>query len=183
MMAQYLAARREHPGALLFFRMGDFYELFQDDAKEASRLLGITLTSRSKGEGAIPMAGVPVRAVEGYLMKLVRAGKRVAICEQVQDPREARGPGGRRAVRVVTAGTLTEEEVLARNRPNHLCAVCPGRQRVGIAWLDLSTGSFVVTETARERLLDELHRIDPAEILLPEDRAELDAELVSLTGA
>jgi len=168
MMAQYRAIKREHPDALLFYRMGDFYEMFWDDAKDAARLLGITLTSRNKGDSAIPMAGVPVKAADTYLVKLIRAGQRVAICEQVQDPREAKGLVERRVVRVVTAGTLTEEEVLEGGEPNFLAAVSFAKDRVGLAWLELSTGSFLVSECRPERVEDELLRIDPAEILLPE---------------
>ena len=182
MMAQYSAAKREHPDALLFFRMGDFYELFFDDAKEASRLLSLTLTSRSKGEGAVPMAGVPARAVDGYLKRLVQAGRRVAICEQVQDPRDAKGLVDRRVVRVVTAGTLTEEEMLQPGQQNFLAAVLPGRERAGIAWLDLSTGTFLVTEVPAARLTDELHRIEPAELLAPEGRRELLPREVALVA-
>ncbi|MEZ5989339.1 MAG: DNA mismatch repair protein MutS [Planctomycetota bacterium] len=168
MMAQYLAIKRDQPDALLFYRMGDFYELFFDDAKRASRLLGITLTSRNKGEDAIPMAGVPVRALDSYLQKLVRLGERVAICEQVQDPREAKGLVERELVRIVTAGTLTEEEVLDGGRPNFVVAACRRGDRAGLAWLDLSTGLFQLSECRPGQLEDELARLDPAELLLPE---------------
>lgn len=168
MMAQYLAIKKEHPDSILFYRMGDFYEMFFDDAREASKVLGITLTSRNKGEKAIPMAGVPVRAADQYLTKLIRAGKRVAICEQVQDPREAKGLVERQVVRIVTAGTLTETEILEEREPNWLLALSPFKDRMGLAWLDLSTGRFLVTECLPDRLEDELERIDPAELLVPE---------------
>ncbi len=167
-MAQYLANKQRHPDALLFFRMGDFYELFYEDAKTAAKALGITLTSRSKGDGAIPMAGVPVRALDGYLRRLVQAGHRVAICEQMQDPKDAKGVVERAVVRVVTPGTLTEDNLLEDRRSNHLCAVTPGKDRAGIAWVELSTGKFFVLECAQDRLVDELARIEPAELLLPE---------------
>jgi DNA mismatch repair protein MutS len=180
-MAQYLAAKKQHPDALLCFRMGDFYELFFEDAKTASRTLGITLTSRSKGEDAVPMAGVPVRALDGYLRRLVQAGHRVAICEQVQDPREAKGVVERRVVRVVTPGTLTEDSLLDARRSNHLAAVVAARGSVGIAWVELSTGAFLVTECRTARLADELARIEPAEVLLPEGDTEL-AEIVAAAG-
>ncbi len=170
MMAQYLAIKREHPDAILFYRMGDFYEMFHDDAREAARLLGITLTSRQKGENAIPMAGVPVRAAQNYLVRLIRAGKRVAVCEQVEDPREAKGLVDRKVVRIVTPGTLTEEGVLDDRSPNHLAALCRRRDRAGLAWLDLSTGAFLITEVEPEKVPDELGRIEPAELLLPENR-------------
>ncbi|MHC4820211.1 MAG: MutS N-terminal domain-containing protein, partial [Planctomycetota bacterium] len=124
-MKQFARAKREHPDCLVFFRMGDFYELFYDDAEEASRLLGITLTSRSK-DPPIPMAGVPVKAVDGYLSKLLRMGRRVAVCEQMQDPSEAKGIVDREVVRVVTPGTLTEDAVLDSRANNYLAAVTPG---------------------------------------------------------
>jgi DNA mismatch repair protein MutS len=168
-MAQYMAAKQRHRDALLFFRMGDFYELFFEDARTASRALGITLTSRSKGEGAIPMAGVPVRAIDGYLKKLVQLGHRVAICEQTQDPREAKGVVERQVVRVVTPGTLTEDGLLEGRRPNHLAAAAVQKDRAGIAWVELSTGAFRVHECPAARLPDELARIEAAELLLPED--------------
>jgi DNA mismatch repair protein MutS len=167
-MAQYLAQKQRHPDALLFFRMGDFYELFFDDAKTAAKALGITLTSRSKGEGAIPMAGVPYRAIDGYLRRLVQMGHKVAICEQLQDPKDAKGVVERAVVRVVTPGTLTEDNLLDGRRDNHLAALAFGRDRVGIAWAELSTGAFRVHECALDRLGDELARIEPAELLLPE---------------
>ena len=167
-MAQYVACKQRHPDALLFFRMGDFYELFFDDAKLAAKVLGITLTSRSKGEGAIPMAGVPVRALDGYLRRLVQAGHKVAICEQMEDPKQAKGVVERAVVRVVTPGTLTEDNLLEDRRSNHLCAVALGKDRAGIAWVELSTGKFRVHECARERLVDELAFVEPAELLLPE---------------
>ena len=167
-MAQYLAQKQRHPDALLFFRMGDFYELFFDDAKIAAKALGLTLTSRSKGEGAIPMAGVPVRALDGYLRRLVQMGHKVAICEQLQDPKDAKGVVERAVVRVVTPGTLTEDNLLDGRRSNHLAAVLPGKDRVGLAWADLSTGAFLVHECALDQLADELARIEPAELLAPE---------------
>ncbi len=173
-MAQYAAQKQRHPGALLFFRMGDFYELFFDDAKVAAKDLGLTLTSRSKGEGAIPMAGVPVRAIDGYLRRLVQQGHKVAICEQLQDPKDAKGVVERAVVRVVTPGTLTEDVLLDGRRDNHLTAVAigrgPGSGRAGIAWVELSTGAFFVHECATERLADELARIEPAELLLAEEQ-------------
>jgi DNA mismatch repair protein MutS len=169
-MAQYHAQKQRHPDALLFFRMGDFYELFFDDAKLAAKALGLTLTSRSKGESAIPMAGVPARAVDGYLQRLVRAGHKVAICEQLQDPKEAKGVVERAVVRVVTPGTLTEDNLLDGKRDNHLAAIAFGRDRVGVAWVELSTGAFHVHECAPERLGDELARIEPGELLLAEEQ-------------
>ena len=168
-MAQYAAQKQRHPDALLFFRMGDFYELFFDDAKVAAKALGLTLTSRSKGENAIPMAGVPVRALDTYLRRLVQMGHKVAICEQLQDPKDAKGVVDRAVVRVVTPGTLTEDNLLDGRRNNHLAAVLVHRDRCGLAWVDLSTGAFRVHECGIARLADELARIEPAELLLPED--------------
>ncbi|MCA8967338.1 MAG: DNA mismatch repair protein MutS, partial [Planctomycetes bacterium] len=139
-----------------------------DDAKLAAKVLGITLTSRSKGDGAIPMAGVPVRALDGYLRRLVQAGHKVAICEQMEDPKQAKGVVERAVVRVVTPGTLTEDNLLDGRRTNHLCAVALGKDRAGIAWVELSTGRFRVHECARQGLVDELAHVEPAELLLPE---------------
>ncbi|MBI5852606.1 MAG: DNA mismatch repair protein MutS [Planctomycetes bacterium] len=181
-MAQYLAAKAGHPDALLFFRMGDFYELFFDDAKRASALLEITLTSRNKGEDPIPMAGVPVRAVDNYLRRLVELGEKVAICEQMQDPRECKGLVERQVVRVVTPGTLTEDDLLRGSAANHLAAVLERDGRAGLAWVELSTGAFTVSECDSTRLDDELLRIEPAEILVREDADAL-RERVARTRA
>jgi len=181
MMTQYWRAKKEQPGALLFFRMGDFYELFHEDALVASRELGIALTARSKGEDAIPMAGVPVRAADGYLMKLVEKGHKVAICEQMEDPKLAKGLVDRAIVRVVTAGTITEEDQLRPREPNFLASVHFGEGRSGLAWIDLSTGRLRVTEILEEKLVDEIARLAPAELLLAasalESRASLGAAL------
>jgi DNA mismatch repair protein MutS len=168
MMEQYARAKREADGALLFFRMGDFYELFGEDARVASRELGITLTSREKGDGALPMAGVPVKAYEGYLHQLIRAGHRVAICDQMEDPALAKGIVDRQVTRIVTAGTLYEDDLLERGASNYLLAVAPDGPVCGLAWLDVSTGAFTVCEVPTERLSDEVARLDPAEIVLPE---------------
>ena len=168
-MAQYKAQKEKHPDALLFFRMGDFYELFFEDAKVAAKALGITLTARGKGESATPMAGVPVRAIDGYLKKLVQLGHHVAICEQIQDPREAKGVVDRAVVRVLTPGTLTEDNLLHDRRANHLAAVTVGKERAGIAWVELSTGAFLVRECTLADLDDELARVEAAELLLAEE--------------
>jgi DNA mismatch repair protein MutS len=181
MMLQFRRAKKEQPDALLFFRMGDFYELFEEDAVVASRELGIALTSRSKADGAIPMAGVPVKSVDAYLMKLVRRGHRVAICEQVEDPRAAKGLVDRAIVRVVTAGTLTEEDALDAREHNDLACVYACDAGAGLAWVDVSTGRFAVSEVQAERLPDEVARVQPAELVwpasLPASRPELAAEL------
>src|SRR5690606_37421624 len=147
-MAQYLAAKGEHPDALVFFRMGDFYELFFEDAEKAAAALGITLTKRGQhGREPIPMAGVPWRQAEGYLSKLIRAGFKVAVCEQLEDPAEAKKRGGksivaRGVVRVVTPGTLTEEGLLDARAANRLAAIVFSADGAAIAWADVSTGAF-----------------------------------------
>jgi DNA mismatch repair protein MutS len=170
-MRQYARAKREHPDCLVFFRLGDFYELFYEDAKEASRLLGLTLTTRTK-DPPIPMAGVPVRSADGYLRRLLAMGRRVAVCEQMQDPAEARGLVDREVVRVVTPGTLTEDGVLEARENNFLAAAVPaGGGAAGLAWVDLSTGEFLVEDLPRARLPDALARVDPAEVLVPEAAA------------
>lgn len=179
MMEQFWRAKKAQPDALLFFRMGDFYELFHEDAEVASRELGIALTARSKGENAIAMAGVPVRAVEGYLVRLVRKGFKVAICEQLSDPRTTKGIVERDIVRVVTPGTITEEGVLDARESNYLAALSISGGRAGLAWVDLSTGRFHVAEVARERLLDELGRIAPAELLWTGELSAREPELAA----
>ena len=173
MMAQYLKIKREHPDVLLFYRMGDFYELFFDDARRAATLLDITLTQRGQSAGKpIPMAGVPYHSAEGYLARLVKVGESVAICEQVGDPAASKGPVERRVVRIVTPGTLYDEALLEARRDNLLAAVHPTGTCWGIAWLELSSGRFSVLEVEGEGdLLAELQRLDPAELLVPESLA------------
>ncbi|MEZ6020982.1 MAG: DNA mismatch repair protein MutS [Planctomycetota bacterium] len=172
MMDQFQRAKREQPDALLFFRMGDFYELFGEDAEVAARELGIALTSRAKGSDALAMAGVPVKSMEGYLLRLVRRGFKVAICEQMSDPRTTKGIVDRAIVRVVTAGTLTEEDALESRSNNYLASLFPQDGEMGIAWVDLSTGRFQVASVPLEKAFDELSRIAPAEILWDEDWTE-----------
>jgi DNA mismatch repair protein MutS len=176
MMRQYLAIKAEHPDMLVFYRMGDFYELFYDDAKRAAELLDITLTSRGKSAGnPIPMAGVPYHAVEAYLAKLVRKGESVAICEQVGDPATSKGPVERRVTRIVTPGTLTDEALLAENRDNLVAALFIDETAIGLAWLDLAGGRFRMTEvTNREAVAAELERLRPAELIVDEDQADGD---------
>ncbi|HET9836382.1 MAG TPA: DNA mismatch repair protein MutS, partial [Rhodanobacteraceae bacterium] len=172
LMRQYFAAKAEYPDTLLFFRMGDFYELFHDDARKAARLLDITLTQRGESAGApIPMAGVPCHAMESYLAKLVRAGESVAICEQIGDP-NGKGPMERKVVRVVTPGTLTDEALLPERRDNLLLAIAAGPTGFGLAWVDLAGGRFLACEVAgADALAAELARLAPAEILVCEDVA------------
>ena len=166
-MAQYAAAKRKFPDALLFFRMGDFFELFHEDAKIASKALGLTLTARDR-EKKIPMAGVPAKAADGYLRRLVRQGFKVAICDQMEDPALAKGLVDRAVVRLVTAGTLTEDAALDPTAANYLMAIRPSKRRAGLAWVDLSTGRFFVADVEPSAVLDEVARVGPAEILLPE---------------
>jgi len=170
-MRQFFAAKAEHPDILLFFRMGDFYELFYDDARKAARLLDITLTQRGASAGSpIPMAGVPVHAMEGYLARLVALGESVAICEQIGDPAASKGLVERKVVRIVTPGTVTDEALLQERRDTLLLAVSRGKQGFGIAWADLAGGRFLVSEVGTEdQLTAELARLDPAEILLPDE--------------
>jgi len=168
MMRQFEAAKQKHPGAMVFFRMGDFYELFFDDAKVASKVLGLTLTSRDK-EREVPMAGVPVRAMEGYLIRLVRAGHTVAICEQLTDPKQSKGIVDRDVVRVVSPGTLIEGGELDGTMPLWVLALAPtAAGEFGLAWADVSTGAFRCSETPVARLADEVARITPAEAVLPD---------------
>lgn len=171
MMQQYLCIKAEHPDVLLFYRMGDFYELFYDDAKRAAQLLDITLTARGASAGApIPMAGVPYHAVEGYLARLLRLGESVAICEQIGDPALAKGPVERKVVRIVTPGTVTDEALLEERRDNLLCALARDGERWGLAALDITSGRFSVMELdGEEALAGELERLHPAELLLADD--------------
>ena len=179
-MQQYLRIKSEHPDTLLFYRMGDFYELFYDDAVRAAELLDITLTARgSSGGNPIPMAGVPYHAAEGYLARLVRAGQSVAICEQIGDPASSKGPVERRVTRIVTPGTLTDEALLDERRASLLVAIArapagagSGEPRFGIAAVELAAGRFTVQEIdGAEALASELQRLQPAELLIDESHA------------
>jgi DNA mismatch repair protein MutS len=174
MMRQYQDLKARYPGALLMFRLGDFYELFFDDAKVAARELDIVLTSREVGKGRrVPMCGVPHHALAGYLARLVERGHRVAICDQVEDPRQASGLVRRQVTRVVTPGTVMDDAMLPGREHSYLASVVPGKAAWGLAAADLSTGDFVVTQIvgsdAPRRLADELARLEPREILLPAD--------------
>ncbi len=168
MMQQYRELKARDPDALLLFRMGDFYEMFGDDAERASALLGLTLTSRDKGDDAVPMAGFPHPALETYLAKIVQAGLRAAVCEQVEDPRLAKGLVKRDVVRIVSPGTLTDDELLDPKTANYLAAVVEAGSKLGLAWVDLSTGRFSLTGLMRTELTDELARLNPSEILISE---------------
>jgi len=171
MMQQYFKIKAEFPDTLLFYRMGDFYELFYDDAKRAAQILDITLTARGQSGGQpIPMAGVPFHAAENYIAKLVRQGVSVAIAEQIGDPATSKGPVERKVVRILTPGTLTDEALLDEHQDNLLVSLCSQQQRHGIAVLEISTGRFSVLEVdGEEALLAEVERLRPAELLLNED--------------
>ncbi|MEM7293862.1 MAG: DNA mismatch repair protein MutS, partial [Pseudomonadota bacterium] len=173
MMRQYLAIKRDYPDTLVFYRMGDFYELFFDDAQRASRLLDITLTARGKTAGQpIPMAGIPYHAVDGYLARLVKLGESVAICEQIGDPALAKGPVERKVVRVLTPGTITDEALLDARTENVLVACASDGARFGLATLELSAGRFVIQEVEDEgALAGELSRLRPAELLVSDVEA------------
>jgi DNA mismatch repair protein MutS len=167
MMQQYLRLKAAHPDVLLFYRMGDFYELFYADAERAARLLDITLTKRGQSAGQpIPMAGVPYHACDQYLSRLVKLGESVAICEQIGDPATSKGPVERQVVRIVTPGTLTDANLLDDRSDSLLLAVYPGKQRVGLAWLNLASGELRLLETGLNHLPAQLTRLRPAEILL-----------------
>jgi len=171
MMQQYFSMKEKHSQDLLFFRMGDFYEMFFDDARVASEILGITLTSRNhNAEGEpIPMAGIPVKAADSYLPRLLKAGQRVAICEQIQDPKEATGLVDRDVVRVISPGTITDEKLIGEKSNNFLVCLAASARKTGMAWVDVTTGEFFLWESEdRQRVLDELARISPAECLLAE---------------
>lgn len=172
MMQQYLRIKAEHPETLVFYRMGDFYELFYADAEKAARLLDITLTARGQSAGRpIPMAGVPYHALEGYLNKLLKHGESAVICEQIGDPSTAKGPVERRVMRIVTPGTITDEALLEQKRSSLLAALHKIKNIWGLAWLDMSTGDFCVLEADNDQtLLGELERLKPAELLLSEDQ-------------
>ncbi|MAL32468.1 MAG: DNA mismatch repair protein MutS [Marinobacter sp.] len=171
MMQQYLKIKGEHPNEMVFYRMGDFYELFYDDAKKAAELLDITLTARGQSGGnPIPMAGVPFHSAEGYIARMVRAGQSIAICEQIGDPATSKGPVERKVVRIVTPGTLSDEAFLEDRRDNLLAAIYHHKEQFGFASLDISSGRFAVSELeSLEALQGELQRLRPAEILISED--------------
>jgi len=183
MMQQYLSIKSDYPDMLVFYRMGDFYELFFDDAELAAKLLDITLTARGKSGGnPIPMAGVPYHAAEGYLAKLVKLGESVAICEQIGDPATSKGPVERQVTRIVTPGTVTDDALLSAHRDSLVAAACSNGETYGLAWLDLAGGRFRLAELqCLQALRDELERLKPAETLLPEDLSQNEGELLSST--
>jgi DNA mismatch repair protein MutS len=171
MMQQYLGIKADYPDMLLFYRMGDFYELFFDDAEKAARLLDITLTTRGQSAGQpIKMAGVPWHSVEHYLARLMKLGESVAICEQVGDPATSKGPVERQVTRILTPGTITDAGLMEEDRDAPLLALAGGdHDRLGLAWLNLASGDFRITETGQDSLSSEIQRIRPAEVVLPEN--------------
>jgi len=172
-MQRYLEVKAQHPQAILLFRMGDFYELFYEDAVTASKAVGLTLTSRDKGSSnPIPMAGFPYHQLDAYLQKLVRAGFRAAICEQMEDPKLAKGLVKRDVTRVVTPGTITEDALLDPRECNYLACVFPTKDICGLAWLEVSTGRFQMADLSAEHVADEIARIRPAECLIPDNSRE-----------
>ena len=177
-MQQYLRIKSRHPDVLLFYRMGDFYELFYDDARRAAALLDITLTTRGQSAGQpIPMAGVPFHSVESYLARLVRKGESVAICEQMGDPAKSKGPVEREVVRIITPGTVTDDALLEERQETLVAAAARDGERFGLAWLDLAAGRFTVLESSgRSALAAELERLRPAELLIPEGTPDEDAK-------
>ena len=183
MMQQYLRIKAQHHDMLLFYRMGDFYELFHDDAVRAARLLDITLTQRGASNGQpIKMAGVPYHAAEQYLARLVKLGESVAICEQIGDPATSKGPVERKVVRIVTPGTLTDSALLQEKRDSLLLAMHERHGKLGLAWLNLASGQFFVCETTPENLPAELERLQPSEILYAEQLQSSDEHPLSLCG-
>ena len=174
MIRQYLAIKEAYPDAILFYRMGDFYEMFFEDAETASRILEITLTSRNKNEETpVPMCGVPYRAVQGYIARLIENGRKVAICDQVEDPTQAKGLVRREVVRVITPGMIIENEFLDAKTNNFVLSLARNGKEMGMAYLDISTGTFRISETRDpNRVIDEALRVAPSEVLLPESFQE-----------
>jgi len=181
MMQQYLRIKADYPDMLLFYRMGDFFELFFEDARQAAKLLDLTLTSRNKNSAdEIPMAGIPVHSLEGYLAKLLKRGESVAICDQISDPATSKGLVEREVTRVITPGTVIEEELLERKRENYLLAICSSLPNYGLAYLDVSSGKFLLQScNSIQELYDEVERIQPAEVLLSEED-QLNSDLEQL---
>jgi DNA mismatch repair protein MutS len=184
LLKQYHQIKAHHQDAILLFRMGDFYETFYDDAKVAAKVLGIALTSRPHGKGVrVPLAGVPIKSAETYIAKLVKAGHKVAVCEQVEDPRQAKTVVKRDVIEVLTPGTLMRPNLLKEGENNYLACVVRDGKTFGLALCDLSTGEFSVTEDTQQEVIDELLRIEPAELLVPESLAQEGLELGDLRVA
>ncbi len=186
MISQYLKIKKQYPDAVLFFRLGDFYEMFFKDAELASRELEITLTTRDGGSERVPMCGVPFHAADSYIARLIGKGYRVAICEQVEDPSKAKGIVQREVTRVVTPGTIIDGQLLEDKKNNYLCCIAPGADGYGLAFSDVSTGAFIISfftgDKARTLLLDELARLSPAEVIMPLTSVACFSEDLKLQG-
>jgi len=172
-MKQYDSFKKKYPDCIMFFRMGDFYETFYKDAQICSQVCGLTLTSRNKGDNPIPLAGMPFHAVDGYLKKMIKAGYKVAVCEQIENPKLAQGVVKRDVIRIITPGTLTDDILLEEKQDNFLCAVSLNAKNAAISWVDISTGHFFARIVPEHAIVDEILRISPAECILPETRGEL----------
>jgi DNA mismatch repair protein MutS len=172
-MKQYDSFKKKYPDCILFFRMGDFYETFYKDAQICSQVCGLTLTSRNKGQNPVPLAGMPYHAVDNYLKKMIKAGYKVAVCEQVEDPKLAQGVVKRDVIRIITPGTLTDDMLLEEKQDNFLSAVSLNAKTAAISWVDISTGHFFARVVPEHTVVDEILRISPAECILPETRGEL----------
>src|SRR5574344_2149855 len=170
-MQHYLETKKENPDCILLYRMGDFYETFFEDAETMSRELEITLTGRDAGAkiGRIPLAGIPVKAIDGYIQKLIEKNFKVAICEQLEDPKATKGIVKRGVVRLVTAGTLTESNLLKQNSNNYICAICKDKKSdiYGFSYADISTGEFKTTQASLPMIMSELARLQPSEVIAP----------------
>jgi len=170
LMNQYYRIKSQYPDEILFFRMGDFYEMFGEDAKIASRILGIALTSRSHGKSErVPLAGVPYHAAERYISRLIKAGKKVVICEQVEDPKKAKGIVKRDVVEIITPGTITIDNIIDQQSNNFLASVTQGKDKMGLAFVDLTTGEFKIDQDVPSKILERISTISPSEVLLPEE--------------
>ncbi|MBI5097415.1 MAG: DNA mismatch repair protein MutS, partial [Nitrospirae bacterium] len=169
LLRQYQNIKREHKDAILFFRMGDFYEMFYDDAIAASKILEIALTTRDKRtDDPVPMCGIPYHAINSYLPKLIREGRKVAICEQVEDPAQAKGIVRREVIRVITPGTVLDGSLLESKENNFIAAIYPDTGPAGLAFVDVSTGDFFIAEMEISGIKDEMARIEPREVLFPQ---------------
>ena len=174
-MRQYLKIKRENPDCILLYRLGDFYETFFEDAELMSRELQLTLTGRDAGKilGRVPLAGIPARAIQGYLEKLVEKDYKIAICEQLEDPKQAKGLVDRGVIRIITAGTLLESELLNQSKNNYICAIFEDKSGWGFSYADISTGEFKAAKLSYDSVLTELARIKPSEIIAPAKSLEI----------
>ena len=173
-MQQYMNIKNKNPDCIILFRMGDFYETFFEDAKTIARELEITLTSRGKDESKAPLAGIPYHAIEPYLAKLVKKGYKVGIVEQTEDPKYAKGLVKRDLVRIITPGTVVDSSILEQHKNNYILSLTKEDNKIGISFCDISTGEFLTTDLPQEKLIEELKRINPAEIIHPQSMIDSD---------